>query len=176
MVRWIWPALGLALLSCSSCDRHDRSPVDHTSLHGAAFNPTALDQPLRNPFPAASEVRLFVNTDYDAKGAPIFRNPHGHPLTVSQRAEFESLIEVHTTSPDELIAGCFIPHHFFRYFDKSGKQVGELQVCFCCAGVEESDSSIRLASNQKLSADFARLKEFVRSLGEPTDVQCGETS
>jgi hypothetical protein len=123
----------------------------------------------------ANEVRLFVNTDYDAKGEPIFSNPRGHALNAGQRARFESLIKVHTMSPDELVAFCFIPHHFFRYFSRSGKQIGEIQVCFCCAGVEQSGASdVRLGINQKLSADFGRLKAFVKSLGESTDVQCDE--
>ena len=173
MARWICVALGVALLGSSACNRQDRSSAHRNAEPRVASEPTALDQALRNPFPAASELRLFVNTNYDAKGAPIFSNPHGHLLNASQRAQFESLVKVHTMSPDEAVAGCFIPHHFFRYFDKAGKQVGEIQVCFCCAGVAQSDASnIHLRSNQMLSADFVKLKEFVRSLGERTDVQC----
>lgn len=118
---------------------------------------------------------MFVNTHYDAEGEPVFSSRDGRLLSGSQRTWFESIIKVHTVAPDEAIAGCFIPHHFFRYFDKAGKQVGEVQVCFCCAGVAQSDTSnIRLTDNQMLSADFARLKLFVLSLGEPTNTQCGE--
>ena len=118
-------------------------------------------------------MRLFVETDYDAKGQPIYSKPQGHVLTSSQRAKFESLIAVHTVSPDEEFAACFIPHHFFRYFDKAGKLVGEVQVCFCCAGVEQSDgSNVRLTDHQMLVADFEKLKSLVASLNEPTDVQC----
>lgn len=119
---------------------------------------------------------MFVNTGQDAKGEPIFSKAHGHVLTQAQRAQFESLIQVHTLTPDEPIAACFIPHHFFRYYNKAGKQIGELQVCFCCAGVEQSGASdVHLTKDQTLSADFTRLKAFVQSLGEPTNVQCGET-
>src|SRR3569623_1392340 len=155
-MRWCWVALVIGSLACSACDRQEHSqPQPHSNLN-AATDEAASDQPLRSPFPTASEVRLFVNTSYDEKGQPVFSNPHGHALTAAQRATFESLIKVHYLAPDELIAGCFIPHHFFRYFDKSGKQIGELQVCFCCAGVEESGTSqIHLKSNQILSADFA---------------------
>ena len=131
------------------------------------------DKPFRNPFPNASEVLLFVETDYDARGEPIYSKPKGRVLTASQRAEFESLIAVHTISPDEVSAACFIPHHFFRYFDKAGKLLGEIQVCFCCAGVQQSEgSNVRLTEGQELVADFAGLHSFVSSLGERTDVQC----
>jgi len=70
-------------------------------------------------------------------------------------------------------AACFIPHHFFRYFDDSGKLVGELALCFCCAGVQQSEgSSVRLSEDQMLVADFRKLESFVASLGERTDVLC----
>lgn len=145
-------------------------------MHSASSQAPA-DQPLGKPFPAASEVRLFVNTGYDDKGKPTYSRPGGHPLSASERSAFESLIKIHTISPDEAFAMCFIPHHFFRYYDKGGKMIGELQVCFCCEGVEQSGASnIRLGKNQMLSADFQRLKAFVRSLGERTDVQCDEHS
>lgn len=135
------------------------------------------DKPFRNPFPSASEVRLFVETDYDAKSEPIYSKPKGRVLTAGQRAEFESIIAVHTISPDEMFAACFIPHHFFRYFDRAGKLVGEIEVCFCCAGVQQSDgSNVRLTENQMLVADFGKLESYVGSLGERTDVQCDGSS
>ena len=134
------------------------------------------DKPFRNPYPSAGEVRLFVETDYDAKGEPIYSKPKGRVLTAGQRAEFESLIAVHTISPVEEFAACFVPHHFFRYFDKAGKLVGEVEVCFCCAGVQQSDgSNVRLTKDEMLVADFGKLHSFVASLGERTDVQCEGT-
>ncbi len=134
---------------------------------------SAPSKPFRNPFPSASDVRLFVNTDYDDKGEPIYSKPKGRILTASQRAELESLIAVYTISPDDVFTACFIPHHFFRYFDKAGNLVGEVAVCFCCTGVQQSEgSSVRLAEDQMLGADFGKLQSFVASLGERTDVQC----
>lgn len=89
-------------------------------------------------------------------------------------AEFESLIAVHTISADEMFAACFIPHHFFRYFDKAGKQVGQVEVYFCCAGVQQSNgSNVRLTEDQMLIADWGKLHSFITALGERTDVQCG---
>ena len=155
----------LAWLGLSRSAEHERVAV--------AGRVTLLDKPFRNPFPNAGEVRLFVETDYDAKSEPIYSKPRGRILTASQRAEFESLIAVHTISPDEMFAACFIPHHFFRYFDETGRQVGEVQVCFCCAGVQQSNgSNVRLTEGQMLVADWGKLHSFITALGERTDVQC----
>ena len=174
-MRWCCVALVVGSLAGSACDRHDRShPERQTTLNGA-IKEAGPDQPLRSPFPTASEVRLFVNTGFDEKGKPVFSNPQGHALTAAQQATFESLIKIHTIAPSDVVAFCFIPHHFFRYFDRSGRQVGEFQVCFCCGGVEESGAlRVHLTEKQKLSADFGKLTKFVEALGEPTKVQCHE--
>lgn len=138
----------------------------------ALQSPAIPDKPYGNPFPTAHEVRLFVEVDY-RDGNPVYSQPKGRALTATQRVTFESALAVHTIAPDEMLVGCFIPHHFFRYFDKAGKQVGEVQVCFCCAGVQQSDgSSVRLAEGQMLTADFGRLHTLITSMGERTDVQC----
>ena len=156
-----------ALLAFSRSDRSDQAAG---TKRVSAFVP---NKPFRNPFPSASEVRLFVETDYDPKGKPSYSKPQGRVLTASQRAELESLISVHAISPDQEFAACFIPHHFFRYIDNAGKVVGDVAVCFCCAGVEQSaGSNVRLTKGQMLVADFRKLKSFVSSLGERTDVQC----
>ena len=157
----------LAWLGLSRSSEHQRMAVtDSVAV-------PAPNRPFRNPFPNAGEVRLFVESDYDAEGEPSYSKPKGRILTASQRAEFEAMIAVHTISPDEMFAACFIPHHFFRYFDTAGKQVGEVQVCFCCAGVQQSDgSNVRLTENQMLVADWGKLRSFITALGERTDVQC----
>lgn len=130
------------------------------------------DKPFRDPYPGAAEVRLFVETR-DGGNEPAFVKPAGRVLTEEQRVEFESLIAIHTISPEDLFAACFVPHHFFRYFDGAGKLVGEIEVCFCCAGVQQSEGSkVRLSNDQMLVADFPRLESFVTSLGERTDVGC----
>ena len=155
----------LGWLAVSRSTKHEQVAVAETVAVSVA------DKPFRNPFPSASEVRLFVNTDYDDKGEPIYSK--AKLLTASQRAKLESMIAVHTISPDEAFAGCFMPHHFFRYFDQAGRLVGEVAVCFCCAGVQQSEgSNVRLTEGQMLVADFVKLKPFVASLGERTDVQC----
>jgi hypothetical protein len=160
----------LAWLALSRPAKHEQMAVTQKA------SATVPNKPFRDPFPSASEVRLFVETGY-ARDEPIYSKPKGRVLTASQRAEFESLIAVHTITPDEEFAACFIPHHFFRYFDRAGKVVGEVEVCFCCAGVQQSDgSNVSLTEDEMLVADFGKLQSFVASLGERTDVQCeGET-
>jgi hypothetical protein len=162
-------ALAVANLGWLALSRSGKQEQAAVTEELSAHSP---NKPFRNPFPSASELRLFVETEYDDKGS-IYSKPKGRALTASQRVEFESLIAVHTISPDEMFAACFIPHHFFRYFDKAGKVVGEVEVCFCCEGVQQSDGSkVRLAEGEMLVADFEKLQSFVASLGERTDVQC----
>lgn len=130
------------------------------------------NQSAQIPFPAATSVRLFVEVGAN-DGVPIFNNPAGHILTASQRANFEAALHM-VKAPDEM-AACFIPHHFFRYYDKQGKQIGEFEVCFCCDGIEVSGAPTLVADpSQMLSADYAKVKDLVRDLGEPTDIDCSE--
>ena len=118
---------------------------------------------------------MFVETDIDQQGKATLKKPKGLVLSAEQRKAFESLIKIHTIAPDDAFAACFIPHHFFRYYDESGEVIGEFAVCFCCSGIEQSGASnIDLSKNQMLGADFRKLEAFVRSLGERTDVQCSE--
>jgi hypothetical protein len=71
------------------------------------------------------------------------------------------------------VASCFIPHHFFRYYDHSGRQIGEISVCFCCAGIEmEPSASLHLRPKQRFEVDYGKLKLLVSSWGERTDIQC----
>ena len=172
-MKLFWVSLVVASLGCAGCGQKDSAAQPSgRSAEGRSVS-AVPDQPIRNPFPGAREVRLFVATGQDDKDEPIYSKRAGLALSPVQRAKLESLISVHTISPDEMFAMCFMPHHFFRYFDKAGKPVGEIAVCFCCTGVGQSGASnIRLTTSQMLSANFGELKSFVHSLGERTDVQC----
>ena len=168
VMKWISVPLVLALLLCGGCGQHQEAVAEQQSSQ-------TPDQSVSNAFQHASEVRLFVETGVDQKGKPLFSKARGLLLSAKQRVAFESLIKIHTIAPDELFAACFIPHHFFRYYDKAGKMIGGFEVCFCCSGVEQNGASnLRLSKNQMLSADFRKLEAFVRSLGERTDVQCSD--
>ena len=133
--------------------------------------PVEQTKPVTNAFPLATEVRLFVETDVDANGKSVFSKPKGLKLSPQQRQAFEASLVVEPI-PD-MVIGCFIPHHFFRYFDANGRSIGEIEVCFCCSGVLATGAAnIPIGKNQRLSADYDKLEAFVRSLGEPTQGQC----
>lgn len=154
-------AMGLLNASCG--------PAPITGNNAQEITPV---KPVTNVFPEATEVRLFVETAIGADGKSVFSKPSGLKLSPKQRAEFESSLTVQP-QPQES-AACFIPHHFFRYSNAKGRVIGEIEVCFCCAGVAVSgNSNIPIGPDQELSADYGKLEAFVRSIGEPTQVQCG---
>lgn len=142
----------IALFCCAGCKRQDDTSVSH-------------------PFPDAKEVRLFVEKDYGKGGNAIFARPEGRVLKKDEVSDFEAALRV-AKAPEEM-AACFIPHHFFRYFDGQGKEIGEIEVCFCCAGVRASKgANISIGSDEILAADYAKLEALVHRLGEPTEVHC----
>ena len=153
--------VSLTLAACS-CDR----PVSHRNFAPKTEFPSGEIK----PFPDATEVRLFVEKDYE-NGRPIYTKASGLVLTKEHRRKFESAMHVQVAP--EAYAACFIPHHFFRYYNESDKLLGEFSVCFCCAGIRDAEGSgIKVGKDQELSFNYARLADLVRSLGEPTDVQC----
>ncbi len=127
---------------------------------------------IKDPFPNASEVRLFVQVDYQKEsGEPIFNKENGIVLSDSNRLRFEDALRF-VDMPDEM-AMCFVPHHFFRYFDDKGRQVGEVAVCFCCAGTAASGSDrLEPKPDEILDADMKALETLVLDLGESTKVLC----
>ena len=163
MTKWV--SIVAASLAFACCGCHG----EPASSDPAATAEVGRTSPAGNPFPAATEVRLFVNTDYDDNGRLILDG--GLALTPSQRAEFESLLRVEPL-PEQL-AACFIPHHFFRYLDGAGNVLGEVEICFCCEGVSVSKgNAIKLTNGEQVGGDFAKLRAFVQSLGKPTDGGC----
>lgn len=135
-----------------------------------------------SPYSDAVSVRLFVEND-QPEGDPqygVFVEPEGRVLTAAQRTEFEaSLSKVSTRN--RAVAACFIPHHFLRYYDASGKQVGEIAVCFCCSGAaaspelfEHQGGGFLHQYDNHLAYDRERLKALIESLGLPADVWCRE--
>lgn len=151
------------------CTQQPNAPAPKRSDDSVTEN---LVRNVGNPFPDASEVRLFVESgEYGSEGHPILSSPEGRRLTDDQRRAFEAALRIEPM-PEEM-AACFIPHHFFRYFDSEGRQVGEIAVCFCCAGVEiDGNTPVPLQTNEIFGADFGALERFVQSIGEPTDIAC----
>jgi hypothetical protein len=133
-------------------------------------------------YPEAVEVRLLVHdAGWNADGERVFSHPQGQVLTPSQRAMLQvalrkRIVELriprgaYDTSADA--TGCFIPHHFFRYFDARGRQVGELAVCFCCGGTRLDPLVAPYALNSWPDVDLAALGKLIISMGERLDYEC----
>ena len=171
-MRKLISVLGLSVTLClAGCGGGDSSGTSQQQHPGKSISAAGVSQAVRNPFPGAEEVRLFVEKEYGPDGTPIFSKPGGRLLNSSELADFEGSLRIENAP--ESMAACFIPHHFFRYYDGRGEQIGEIEVCFCCAGVEASEGAkIALGSDQILSADFNKMEAIVRRLGEPTEVLC----
>jgi hypothetical protein len=163
--------IALAVVA-TGCERK----VDTIAQPDSSNATASIAQPFKNrritnPFPGATEVRLFVEVRYTKDNKPILSKRNGVRLNAAQRKAFENSLKI-TVAP-EYEAACFVPHHFFRYYDARGKQIGGVSVCFCCDGVAASGSkALEPPDNATLSADYRRLKALVATLGEPTDVLC----
>jgi hypothetical protein len=125
-------------------------------------------------FPTATEVRLFVDTGRnDSNLHPILTLANGRKLSVSQREKLENSLVWNENYGKELVAACFMPHHFFRYFDSKHRKLGEIAVCFCCGGVEvDKADGTAIYPETRLNAHYAQLKALVREMHEPTDIEC----
>lgn len=131
------------------------------------------------PWPEATQVRVFVeDISYDEfeRTGKNMSNPDGVLLNAEQRAVLDKSVHLYRMTPKELennwVAGCFIPHHFFRYYDARGRQLGELAVCYCCMGVEFSPAFRSLRSNEEWRFDFDAVKAMLDDMRIPTDVNC----
>lgn len=159
-------ATALLLVGCDGGGSPEQKRTDQRIVSPAP------DRAIPDPFPSATRVRLYVEIKYSKEGKPIWSRPAGRALDRSQRAAFERALYL-TTPADDTTPACFIPHHFFRYYDKSGKQVGEVAVCFCCEGVQATgEANIPDGSGQVLSARYDQVEDLVRAMGEPTDLLC----
>ena len=156
-----------ALLLVTGCD----APAEKEAEASADQVDQAI-RPTGSPFPEASQVRLFVELDWSMEDqAPVFSKPDGLLLESAEREKLEQALII-GPAPEWGLA-CFIPHHFFRYYDENGVQVGEIEVCFCCDEVRtSSDAHLTIGEGEILDADYALLRQLVADLGEPTDVQC----
>lgn len=170
----------LLLCACGDADRVTTSVPDAQASLDEPLPPQAVEI-ARTPvevYPAATKVRLFVQDGRDAEGRGLYSDPDGRLLTRSERTAVERTIGAAHYGPGErLVAACFVPHHFLRYYDAEGRQVGELAICFCCAGIQ-AHPSVALsdgpagAESSELTFDYDALKAAVEAMGLPTDIEC----
>ena len=127
--------------------------------------------------PEAAEVRLFV------EGIP-FREPSrtreliddvdGVLLTKAQRDILERSLHRYRLPPSEFedYPACFIPHHFFRYYDAQGNELGELAVCYCCRQVRLNSWSYRRIEGEILQFDYEAIEKMLAGMKVPTNINC----
>ncbi len=165
-------SLFAAALAVAGCERKvDTIAQPDSSNATASIAQPFKDRRVTDPFPQATQLRLFVEVGYTETGKPILSKAKGVQLNATQRKAFENSLKI--TAAPEYEAACFMPHHFFRYYDASGKEVGDVAVCFCCYGVGASGSkALEPPDGAMLSADYQSVKALVAALGEPTDVLC----
>ncbi|UTP40469.1 hypothetical protein M9M90_04615 [Phenylobacterium sp. LH3H17] len=133
------------------------------------------------PYPEATEVRLHVDNDsYDKDSNRIERPETVRVLSVAERAQFERALQrvrvVGLAPPGynaPLGPACFVPHHFFKYYDAAGKQVGEILVCFCCLQAQAQPAmAYEDGHRQWLSVHVGKVRDLVKQMGLPTQQQC----
>jgi len=167
----ILPIILLAL-AITGCERRiDTIAQSDPSNTAASVAQPFKDRRVTNPFPGATEVRLFVEVGYTNDNKPILSKRKGVRLNAAQRKAFEDSLKM--IAAPEYETACFLPHHYFRYYDASGKEIGDVAVCFCCYGVGASGSSaLEPPSGAMLSADYRSVEALVAALGEPTNILC----
>lgn len=172
----IWMALVVALaVTLSLTLRTNESSEARTEIGAKGAGVTTAV----HPWPEAAEVRVFVEDipfdEFERTGKNMSK-PDGIVLTKSQRAVLDNAVHLYRMTPKEYknnaVIGCFIPHHFFRYYDRKGRQIGEMAVCYCCGGIEFSPAIKRLRPEEEWQFDFEGVERMLQEIGVPTNVNC----
>jgi hypothetical protein len=133
-------------------------------------------RPVNSVYPDAKSVRLFVMqwttpTTPNDTPRPRWLNPAGgYQLSPAQAARLRRAL-LNSPPPTGPVAGCFEPHHFFRFYNRSGRQLGEVAVCFCCGGVE-AKPALSVGFGRELRVNFPEVESLVKQLGASVNVGC----
>ena len=170
----LFVAIGSTLLVSAANVRRDNNEV----LTNAAADRIASTTIIR-PWPEAIEVRLFVQDlsyEEQARTGASMSNPKGVVLTADQRATLDGSMSLYRIVAEngEITAldACFVPHHFFRYYDKNGKQLGELAVCYCCRQIRPLPALRTPRDNEFWDFDFDGVGKMLEGMNIPTNVRC----
>lgn len=144
---------------------------------------TSCAPPHRRPavFPEGESVQLFYDVS-DLSPVPADTKWHrfairaGPRLNADQRRRLESAISFRPVDPSEEFAACFVPHHFFRYFDSSGNETGSVAICFCCGGAKLSSDGPGWGGKETDEVDWDKISTIVTELGVPTNLGCGDAT
>ena len=150
--------------------------LPETKLVPLDARPAITRQEPLSVYPTAERVNLLIRDKYDEKRGEYSSNPIGVDLTNAQRTQledsFKKIVIVRPAGigyPVGSEAACFIPHHFFRYYDATGMKIGEIKICFCCAGGSATPS---LADDQGVFFDVDAIEQLVEEMKLPTDGNC----
>ncbi|WP_296815560.1 hypothetical protein [Brevundimonas sp.] len=159
--------------------REPAPPIEGTE-EPVWVEPDLIARSAVRPFPDATEVRLLVEGEITQDDLnPGFIEPEGRVLSADQRRAFERTLSAASYGEgDRAYSACFIPHHFFRYFDAQGRQVGQVAVCFCCYGVQAwPDLDLPVAPGAdfvEFQFDEPALRALISSMELPVDINCGD--
>lgn len=172
-------AVLLALFSSAWFSYQLLSPASNSTETDQALDliePVTKSEPI-SPYPNATLVNLLIldlEPDHGTGGRSS--KPQGTFLTKEQRAEFDLSVRKITLLNDGSVGAvaCFDPHHFFRYYDATGKKIGEISVCFCCGNSRFEPAVKKLTDKQWIDVDVDMAKRFVKKLGLPTNMHCAD--
>ena len=163
--------IGLTLASCS----------EDAGVGEFGGPPTLVAESPVRPYPDAASVRLYVEGELSEDNLePGFLEPDGRVLSPEQRSAFEGMLSAasYRSSGTEEATACFIPHHFVKYYDEGGQEIGQISVCFCCTGIQAAPAlgleRANGADYVDLEFDEAALRTFIEDLGLPADINCGD--
>lgn len=182
----------IAVVSCGvgGCEPDSSSPEERAEVLDVGDDaampylpPERVSERSVAPFPNAAEVRLFIRDEHSADGGSEYLDPDGLALSRAQRDAFESALSAVSyragrgeSGSEADAAACFVPHHFFRYYDGEGEQIGEVAVCFCCFEVRITpEPDVQPASGADfvaLAFDEPALRGLVTSIDLPVDINC----
>ncbi|RYD66743.1 MAG: hypothetical protein EOP83_04275 [Verrucomicrobiaceae bacterium] len=92
---------------------------------------------------------------------PDVVNPEGIKLDATQTQRLLTLLR--HESPDEGVPACmFRPHHGVVFYDRDGKPIANVSICFLCEVAGSVPNSHPMSES-----DFAKLKRLVQDLGLP---------
>lgn len=128
------------------------------------------EAPVPSDWPAVeyAEVRAYLYNPgedrnngilLDGKLHPDVANPEGIKLSAEQVAQLKQAMR--HREPDGRGVGCFLPHHGIVFYDREGKPVADISVCFLCDLVAENPS------HRTLLWDMAALAKLIKDLGLP---------
>lgn len=153
----------LAIAACGRVTAGDAAPRPAVPAASISFGP------LKAVYPNATTVRMYVPGSFDGKA----RKTPLEGVTLSQDQVKRLRAAISRDPPPEAYAACFVPHHFFRFYDSRGSKVGELSVCLCCSGIQ-ADPTLLHDPNSELGFDYWAVADIIRELGYPINIDCDE--